>query len=117
MLYWMQTEAPRLDGGVGYRGLRLRPDVVGTRDGLARRIYVRESRRIRADFTVLEQHVGVEARGRSRGAQYFHDSVGIGAYRIDLHPSSAGRSYVDVIPFRAIDVTMPPPPPPTKGIR
>ena len=32
----------------------------------------------------------------SRGAQAFHDSVGIGAYRIDLHPSTAGRSYVDV---------------------
>jgi hypothetical protein len=96
MLYWMQTEAPRLDGGAGYRGLRLRPDVVGTSDGLARHVYVRESRRIKADFTVLEQHVGVEARGGSRGAQYFHDSVGIGAYRIDLHPSTAGRNYVDV---------------------
>lgn len=96
MLYWMQTEAPRLDGGAGYSGLRLRPDVVATRDGLAKSVYVRESRRIRAEFTVLEQHVGVEARGGSNGAQYFHDSVGIGAYRIDLHPSAAGRSYVDV---------------------
>lgn len=96
MLYWMQTEAPRLDGGTGYSGLRLRPDVVGTSDGLAKQVYVRESRRIRAEFTVLEQHVGVEARGGVRGAQAFHDSVGIGAYRIDLHPSAAGRSYVDV---------------------
>jgi len=96
MLYWMQTEAPGLDGGAGYRGLRLRPDVVGTRDGLAKSVYVRESRRIRAEFTVLEQHVGVEARDGMEGAQSFHDSVGIGAYRIDLHPSSAGRSYVDV---------------------
>jgi hypothetical protein len=96
MLYWMQTEAPRLDGGAGYRGLRLRHDVVGSSDGLARHIYVRESRCIRAEFTVLEQHVGVEARGGSRGAEYFHDSVGIGAYRIGLHPSVAGRSYVDV---------------------
>ena len=95
MLYWMQTEAPRLDGGTGYSGLRLRPDVVGTSDGLARQVYVRESRRIKAEFTVLEQHVGVEARG-VRGAQAFHDSVGIGAYRIDLHPGTAGRSYVDV---------------------
>jgi hypothetical protein len=38
MLYWMQTEAPGLDGGAGYRGLRLRPDVVGTEDGLASRV-------------------------------------------------------------------------------
>lgn len=29
LLYWLQTEAPRPDGGVGYRGLRLRGDVVG----------------------------------------------------------------------------------------
>jgi len=96
MLYWMQTEASRLDGGAGYSGLRLRPDLVGTSDGLAKCVYVRESRRIRAEFTVLEQHVGVEARGESRGAQLFYDSVGIGAYRIDLHPSAARRSYVDV---------------------
>jgi hypothetical protein len=96
MLYWMQTEVPRLDGGTGYSGLSLRPDIVGTSDGLAKQVYVRESRRIRAEFTVLEQHVGVEARGGVRGAQSFHDSVGIGAYRIDLHPSTAGRSYVDV---------------------
>ena len=35
-LYWMQTTAPREDGGAGYPGLRLRPDIVGTRDGLAK---------------------------------------------------------------------------------
>ena len=66
-LYWMQTEAPRLDGGRGYPGLRLREDVVGSRDGLAKHPYVRESRRIKAEFTVLEQHVGVEARASKRG--------------------------------------------------
>ena len=58
LLYWLQTEAPRPDGGVGYRGLRLRRDVVGgTVDGLAPAPYIRESRRIRAEFTVLEQHI------------------------------------------------------------
>jgi hypothetical protein len=67
LLYWMQTEAPRPEGGYGYPGLRLRADVVGTSDGLAKHVYVRESRRIRAEFTVLEQHVGVEARGNFRG--------------------------------------------------
>ncbi len=95
MLYWMQTEAPRLDGGVGYRGLRPRGDLVGTTDGLAQHIYVRESRRIRAEFTILEQHVGVEARGALRGAERYADSVGIGSYRIDLHPSYR-RNYVDI---------------------
>lgn len=39
-LYWMQTEAPRHDGGSGYSGLRLRHDIVGTQDGLAKCVYV-----------------------------------------------------------------------------
>lgn len=95
-LYWMQTEAPRADGGLGYPGLRLRPDVVGTLDGLAKQVYVRESRRIRADLTVVEQHVGVEARAGLEGAEVFPDSVGIGSYRIDLHPSTRRRTYVDL---------------------
>jgi hypothetical protein len=96
LLYWMQTEAPRPEGGYGYPGLRLRADVVGTSDGLAKHVYVRESRRIRAEFTVLEQHVGVEARGNLQGAEWFPDSVGIGSYRIDLHPSTGGRNYIDI---------------------
>jgi hypothetical protein len=96
LLYWMQTEAPRLDGGEGYRGLRLRRDVLGTGDGLAKHVYVRESRRIKAEFTVLEQHVGVEARGRAEGAEPFSDSIGVGSYRIDLHPTTRLRTYVDI---------------------
>jgi hypothetical protein len=96
LLYWMQTEAPRHDGGAGYRGLRLRADVVGTRDGLAKHVYVRESRRIRGELTVLEQHVGVEAREGIEGAEPFPDSVGVGSYRLDLHPTSRKRTYVDI---------------------
>lgn len=96
MLYWMQTEAPRLDGGYGYRGLRLRPDIVGTSDGLAKYVYIRESRRIKAEFTVLEQHVGIEARRAAEQAEVFGDSVGIGYYRIDLHPSTGLRNYIDI---------------------
>lgn len=95
-LYWMQTEAPRLDGGYGYPGLRLRGDIVGTHDGLAKHTYIRESRRIRAELTVLEQHVGVDARPGIEGAEIFPDSVGIGSYRIDLHPTTRQRSYVDI---------------------
>lgn len=95
-LYWMQTEAPRHDGGAGYRGLRLRHDIVGTSDGMAKSVYVRESRRIRAELTILEQHVGVEARGSLQGAERFADSIGIGSYRIDLHPSTRQRAYVDI---------------------
>jgi len=77
-LHWMQTEAPRHDGGVGYPGLRLRPDLTGTHDGLAKGVYVRESRRIRARFTILEQHVAVVDRPEGQGAHQFPDSVGVG---------------------------------------
>jgi hypothetical protein len=109
LLYWLQTEAPRPDGGAGWRGLRLRPDVVGTADGLAKAPYIRESRRIRAELTVLEQHVGTEARGRQLGvppdqltAEAFPDSVGVGSYRIDLHMSTGGDNYIDIssLPFQ-----------------
>lgn len=109
MVYWMQTEGPRRDGGTGWKGLRLRPDVTGTPDGLAAAPYIRESRRIRGEFTVLEQHVGLEARMAETGlpahevtAAAFPDSVGVGAYRIDLHPSTGGDNYIDVsaLPFQ-----------------
>ena len=104
LLYWMQTEAPRPDGGTGWPGLRLRPDIVGTEDGLAKYPYIRESRRIKAEFTVTEVHVGTDARRKALNlaapapvdAEQFPDTVGIGAYAIDLHPSSAGDNYIDV---------------------
>lgn len=109
LLYWMQTEAPREDGGTGWPGLRLRGDLLGTRHGLAKFPYIRESRRIRAEFTVVEHHVGTEARmeltGKSKEevqAESFSDSVGIGSYRIDLHPSTGGDNYIDIscLPFQ-----------------
>jgi hypothetical protein len=95
LLYWLQTEAPRPGGGAGYPGLRLHRETFGTPDGLAPEPYVRESRRIQAEFTVKEQHLTVEARA-DRGAEQFADSVGIGAYRIDLHPSTGGATYIDL---------------------
>ena len=96
-LYWMQTEAPRSDGkGYGYPGLRLRPDVVGTADGMAKYVYAREARRILAEFTVREQHIGVQQRAGHDAAEQFDDSVGIGSYRIDLHPSTGLRNYIDI---------------------
>jgi hypothetical protein len=109
LLYWMQTEAPRPDGGAGWKGLRLRHDIVDTRDGLAKHPYIREARRIRAEFTVKEQHVSADIRAQATGrnredvsAEPFPDSVGVGAYRIDLHPSTAGDNYIDLssLPFQ-----------------
>jgi hypothetical protein len=109
LLYWLQTEAPRTDGGAGWPGVRLRKDIVGTEDGLAKYPYIREGRRIKAEFTILEQHVGTDARmkvtGKSReevSAEPFADSVGVGSYRIDLHPSTGGDNYIDIssLPYR-----------------
>jgi hypothetical protein len=105
-LYWLQTEAPRPDGGTGWPGLRLRGDVFGaackpdrrysgTSHGLAKAPYIRESRRIVAEYTVVEQDVSRAVRGEL-GARRYPDSVGIGSYRIDLHPSTGGDNYLDL---------------------
>ena len=107
LLYWLQTECPRPDGKLGWKGLKLRPDLVGTEDGLAKAPYIRESRRIEAEFTVVEQHVGTESRRAATKTQdvqarSFPDSVGVGSYRIDLHPSTGGDNYIDIssLPFQ-----------------
>jgi hypothetical protein len=80
---WLQTEG-------GLPGLRPRGDVMGTPDGLAKRPYIRESRRIRALFTVTEEMLSPGGVGARTRAQEFPDSVGVGYYRIDLHPSTGG---------------------------
>ena len=102
LMYWMQTEAPRPDGGYGWLGLRLRGDLTGSPDGLAKMPYIRESRRIKADFTIVEQHVAEAMRPHQKFAERYFDSIGIGYYRIDLHPSTGGNNYIDVgsLPFQ-----------------
>lgn len=97
LLYWLQTTAPRPDGGAGWRGLRLRPDITGTKDGLAKYPYIREGRRIRAEYTVVEQDVSLSWRIRELGlkgeqarAKVFSDSIGIGSYPMDIHSSTDG---------------------------
>jgi hypothetical protein len=104
LLYWLQTEAPRPeDGGHGYPGLRLRGDLMGTEDGLSKYPYIRESRRIRAEETVSEQDISPEVR--PNGPVKYRDSVGVGAYRIDLHPSTGGRNYFD-IPYHPFQIPL-----------
>jgi hypothetical protein len=108
LLYWMQTEAPRPDGGTGWPGLRLRPDVMGTEDGLAKAPYIREARRIRALTTIREQDCGTLARAETLGrpatevtSEVYPDTVGVGHYPIDLHPTTTGDNYIDfdALPF------------------
>ncbi|MDX3660325.1 FAD-dependent oxidoreductase [Streptomyces sp. ID05-26A] len=95
VLYWLQTEAPRQDGGTGFPGLRLRGDVTGSADGLAQAPYIRESRRMRTEYTIVEQDLSLAVRG-DKGAVQHADAVGVGMYRIDLHPSTGGDNYLDV---------------------
>jgi FAD dependent oxidoreductase len=89
-LYWLQTEAPGLgpEGPHGVPELRLRPDVLGTVDGLAKFPYIREARRLRALTTVLEQDVSAAHQPNAR-ARHFTDSVGVGWYPIDIHRAGA----------------------------
>lgn len=102
LLYWLQTDMPRPDGGMGWPGLRLRPDIVGTDHGLAMSPYIRESRRILARTTVREQDVLRDLRPPGTATTAFIDSVGIGHYAMDLHRTTRGDrgGYGDTIPFQ-----------------
>lgn len=106
LLYWMQTEAPRHDGGAGYPGLRLRGDELGNDDGFALAPYIREPRRLGALRVLHEGDLGQQQREAEHAgvehAECFEDSVAIGHYAIDLHPTAAGRNnvYVPALPFR-----------------
>ena len=87
-LYWLQTEAPRGDGGRGFPGLRPRPDVFDTPDALGKYPYIREGRRLRGLRTVREQDVSADYQPGVRAA-LFPDSVGVGWYPIDIHRAGA----------------------------
>jgi len=75
-LYWLQTDqrAPEL---------KLRPDVMDTTDGLSKHPYIRESRRIKARKTIVEQEVSAHHQPGPLAAR-FADSVGVGWYPIDI---------------------------------
>lgn len=83
-LYWLQTEAPRDEGGKGYPELRLIKEALGTEDGLAKYPYIRESRRGKAVTVVKEQDIKPESTNSAR-ARLFDDSAGIGFFPIDIH--------------------------------
>ena len=123
-LYWLQTECERTEadleaapnGGAdpstagqrGYPELRLRKDLFSTEDGCAPDPYIRESRRIKAHYTVLEQDIVVKdfngnvCRGPLARGRHFADSVGIGHYALDIHPNGHGEPnhYVPTRPFQ-----------------
>ena len=82
--YWLQTDAPRPGGPPGFPNLLLRPDIMGSGDGLSKYPYIREGRRIVAVKTIVEQEVAVAHQLGPRAA-HFDDSVGVGWYPIDIH--------------------------------
>jgi hypothetical protein len=90
-LYWLQNNLTRDDGaGRSYPELMLRADAMGTGEGLSNYPYIRESMRIVARATVLEQDV-VEKLQQAPRARWFGDSIGIGCYMVDIHPCGANE--------------------------
>jgi FAD dependent oxidoreductase len=85
-LYWLTTSAPRADGPGGYRELALAPQVLGTADGFAQQLYVRESRRIRALTCLTERDIHHDGRTPLTPV-HVAKSVGIAWYNMDIHPT------------------------------
>lgn len=100
-LYWLQTECPRDEGGRGYPELKLRPDVMGTADGLSKAPYIRESRRIIALKRIVAHDILAGSRPGVKQAA-FEDSVGAGWYPMDLHPAvgNAKSMFEPTLPFQ-----------------
>jgi FAD-dependent oxidoreductase family protein len=102
--HWLETECPRDEGGEGYPEMLLRPDAMGTNDGLSKYPYIRESRRIRALRTVVETDISARWQTGAR-AQLFPDSIGIGFYAIDIHPGE-GEEKIPPAPARPFQIPL-----------
>lgn len=74
--YWLWEQ--------GYN-VRLDGSLIGTEDGLAKAPYIRESRRIVAKKTIVEQEV---AEKFNPAPVQLKDSVGVGHYAMDLHKTT-----------------------------
>ncbi|MBV8726575.1 MAG: FAD-dependent oxidoreductase, partial [Candidatus Eremiobacteraeota bacterium] len=103
-VYWLQTEVPRDDGsGNGYPNLKLRPDQFSTSDGTAPQPYIREGRRIKARYTIVQQDLDQAHRGGPRAKNY-PDSCGIGFYGgLDIHGLAAvgmPQQFISIWPFQ-----------------
>ncbi|MDP6707864.1 MAG: FAD-dependent oxidoreductase [Alphaproteobacteria bacterium] len=88
-VHWLQNEVTDPGGRLGFPELRLRPDVMGSADGLSKYPYIRECRRLEGLRRIVEQDVAVAYQPGPRAA-HFEDSVGIGWYPIDIHQAGEG---------------------------
>ncbi len=105
-IYWLQTAAPRDDGGKGYPELKLDYDLMGSRDGLSLYPYIREARRLDACKIVKEEEIVAGKNPQARACQ-FSDSIGIGHYPVDIHglqevPDTAQETKPFQIPYGAL---------------
>ena len=103
-VYWLQTEVPRDDGsGHGYPNLKVRTDQFGTSDGTSSQPYIREGRRIKARYTIVQQDLDQAYRGGPRAKNYA-DSCGIGFYGgLDIHALAAvgmPQQFITIWPFQ-----------------
>jgi hypothetical protein len=106
-VYWLQTEIPRDDGnGTGYPNLRLRADEFGTPDGTAAQPYIRESRRIQAQYTIVQQDLD-QAHNPGPRARNYRDSCGIGDYgALDIHGLEGAGMPQQWIPIRPFEIPL-----------
>mgnify|MGYP000707626941 CR=1 FL=1 len=77
-LRWLQVEGPATGTQQGAPEIALQPAIMGSDDGLSKYPYIRESRRIQALKTVVEEEVSAHFQAGPRAA-HFADSVGIGS--------------------------------------
>ena len=104
-IYWLQTECPRDDdpSRFGYPELKPRGDIFGTPDGTAAAPYIRESRRIQALKTIVQQDIDASSNPGPR-AKLCADSCGIGHYGgMDIHGLPAAgmpQSFLTIKPFQ-----------------
>lgn len=72
---------------------------MGSADGLSQVPYVREGRRLRALYTLVEQDIAASSNPGPRAARY-DDTVGIGYYPIDLHGCGVRAISIPTKPFQ-----------------
>lgn len=104
-VYWLQTAVSRDDGsGKGYPNLKPRPDQFGTSDGTSAQPYIRESRRIKAQYTIVQQDLDQSSNPGPRAKNY-HDSCGIGDYgALDIHGLAAVGMKQQWIPIKPFEI-------------
>lgn len=104
-VHWLQTEAPREclgEQGYGFPELALADDLLGTSDGFAQQVYVRESRRVVGLQTLSQRDILMHEEDADQWRPATSgNSVGIGLYNMDIHPTcvSGMGSNARVRPF------------------